>query len=275
MTNGTAHDDWRIRGQENYLQGVTLIWQEWSAPTDTGVRAWRLADGSVREVADPDLLPPRDAVQQVEPPGKWDHDHCDFCWAKFMAADYPPEQREWRSRHPEILTAGYTPAGNNQGPLRVWICRECVEDFRGRFKWTVEGSAPGHQVTIIVTDEFASRLDSLAPCGHVWALRTSATEEAARRIWGEHPPQETDPLTDGLTLFNGEGDPENDLLSILDEVELHHGIAGGHIPPMIAVRVLGTGLTDAVREAFSSLGFARCTPCSDGFVAHWSEPGKG
>ena len=130
-----------------------------------------------------------------------------------------------------------------------------------------------HQVTIIVTDEFASRLDSLASCGHVWALRTSASGEAARRIWGKHPPQETDPLTAGLTLFNGEGDPENDLLSILDEVELHHGIAGGHIPSMIAVRVFGTELTDAVREAFSSLGFTRFTPSSDGFVAHWSVEG--
>ena len=39
-----------------------------------------------------------------------------------------------------------------------------------------------------------------------------------RRIFEEHPPQEADPLTSGLTLFQRRGRPEDDLLSILDEV---------------------------------------------------------
>ena len=127
----------------------------------------------------------------------------------------------------------------------------------------------------MLSNKFAPKLDELVLSNPVWAVRTAATDEAARRIWEKHPPQETDPHTSGLTLFKGVGDPVEDLLSILDEVELHHGIAGGHIPPMIAVRVFGTGLTDAVREAFSPLGFTRFTPGSDGFVAHWSEPARG
>ena len=126
----------------------------------------------------------------------------------------------------------------------------------------------GRQVTIIVTDEFVSRLDALASCGYVWALRTAATEEAARRIWEEHPPQETDPLMAGLTLFKGEGDPEDDLMSILDEIDLHHGSSGGHGLPEDAIRVLGTGPTDAVREVFGSLGFTRLVETPDGFVAY-------
>jgi hypothetical protein len=130
------------------------------------------------------------------------------------------------------------------------------------------------EVVIVLSNEFAAKLSDLAMSSHVWAVRTAATEEAARRIWEEHPPQGTDPLTSGLTLFKGEGDPADDLLSILDEVELHHGIAGGHFPPMSAVRVFGTEPTDAVREAFSPLGFTRFTLSSDGFVAHWSEPAK-
>lgn len=123
------------------------------------------------------------------------------------------------------------------------------------------------QVVIVVSGEFASRLDDLASSSHVWALRTSATEEVAHRIWANHPPQETDPLTAGLTLFKGEGDPEGDLLSILDEVELHHGISGGHVPPVDAVRVFGAGPMDAVCDAFDSLGFARLVPAPEGFVA--------
>lgn len=129
-------DDWRLAGQEDYLKDAVLVWRAWSAPPLSETRAWRLADGTVMETPDPDAEPPPDAVEQVEPRG-WDHDHCDFCWAKFMATDYPPEQREWREQHPEILTAGYTPAGSEPGRTCLWICPQCFEDFRERFDWTV------------------------------------------------------------------------------------------------------------------------------------------
>ncbi|HWI97102.1 MAG TPA: hypothetical protein VNS60_13645 [Solirubrobacterales bacterium] len=92
-------DDWRLTGQESYLMDAMLTWQSWSAPLG------------------------------------WDHDHCAFCWAKFMAADYPPEQREWREQHPEVLTVGYTIDGSQKS--RHWICPKCFEDFRKRFRWTV------------------------------------------------------------------------------------------------------------------------------------------
>jgi hypothetical protein len=125
----------------------------------------------------------------------------------------------------------------------------------------------GHELVIVLAGESAPELDELALSSPVWAVRTAATEEAARRIWEKHPPQETDQLTSGLTLFKGEGDPEDDLLSILDEVELHHGSSGGHVPPMNAIRVLGTAPTDAVGEALGSLGFTRFVATLDGFVA--------
>jgi hypothetical protein len=72
----------------------------------------------------------------------------------------------------------------------------------------------------------------------------------------------------GLTLFKGEGDPESDLLSVLDKIDLHHGRSGGHVPPMSVIRVLGIGPTDAVREALGSLGFTRLVSIPDGFIAY-------
>jgi hypothetical protein len=48
--------DWRLRGQEKYLAGATLVH-----------RPYR------RYVANPD----------------WDHGHCAFCWAKFMVENRP------------------------------------------------------------------------------------------------------------------------------------------------------------------------------------------
>ena len=45
-------DDWRLRGQEDYLSGKVLYFRTWKAPKK-----------------------------------EWDHDHCEFCWDKF--SDYP------------------------------------------------------------------------------------------------------------------------------------------------------------------------------------------
>ena len=54
----------------------------------------------------------------------WDHDHCAFCWAKFMVEDYP-----------DVLHQGYATADDHQ-----WICERCFEDFKDSFQWTLIGS---------------------------------------------------------------------------------------------------------------------------------------
>ena len=79
--------DWRLLGQEKYLKGITLQWK-------------------VYKQHSPD----------------WDHDHCDFCWAKFMDRDLP-----------EVLHEGYVTLDNDR-----WICRKCYEDFREMFDWKIK-----------------------------------------------------------------------------------------------------------------------------------------
>jgi hypothetical protein len=86
----TDRDDWRRRGQESYLQGVTLVFRRY--------RRYR------------------------ENPA-WDHDHCDFCWAKFADDDYPDHLHE-----------GYAATDEN-----YWICPDCCRDFRDRFHRRVIG----------------------------------------------------------------------------------------------------------------------------------------
>ena len=79
--------DWRLTNQERYLKGATLIWHPY-APANSGN----------------------------------DHDHCEFCWAKFMIDDQP-----------ELLHEGYsTPDGSR------WICKMCFDDFVDMFGWHVE-----------------------------------------------------------------------------------------------------------------------------------------
>jgi|SRR6516165_2749618 hypothetical protein len=82
-----SDDDWRLQGQEQYLQGAVLQRASWKRPR-------------------PD----------------WDHDHWEFCWAKFMEEDLP-----------EVLHDGYTNADRSR-----WICTSCLEDFRERFQWHIE-----------------------------------------------------------------------------------------------------------------------------------------
>ena len=93
-------DDWRLTNQEGYLREATLTWKRYHAPHET-----------------------------------WDHDHCEFCWAKFM--DTSRFDDESREQHADILSAGYTPAPPNPRFGSAWICPTCFEDFRERFSWTV------------------------------------------------------------------------------------------------------------------------------------------
>lgn len=79
-------DDWRLQGQETYLKGVHLWWKRY--------------------------------VRYSE---RWEHDHCEFCWAKFMVEDYP-----------DVLHEGYATEDNYR-----WICEQCFDDFKVLFEWEV------------------------------------------------------------------------------------------------------------------------------------------
>ena len=78
--------EWRLQNQERYLTGVTLVRRTWTQTRD-----------------------------------HWDHDHCEFCWAKFAGDNIPDALRE-----------GWTTADEYR-----WICDTCFNDFRERFGWTV------------------------------------------------------------------------------------------------------------------------------------------
>jgi hypothetical protein len=80
-------DDWRLTNQAAYLKGVRLNRQRYE-PAD----------------------------------GLNDHDHCEFCFAKFMLAGS------------DVLSLGYTTPDRSR-----WVCPACFDDFQEMFGWTVEG----------------------------------------------------------------------------------------------------------------------------------------
>lgn len=89
---GEAESDWRLRGQEQYLQGVTLVRRKYR-----------------RYAKNPE----------------WDHDHCEFCFAKFMVEDLAAALHE-----------GYATLDDYH-----WICGTCFEEFRERFSWSLVAAA--------------------------------------------------------------------------------------------------------------------------------------
>lgn len=121
--------DWRLRGQEQYLEGATLVLKPY--------RAWS---------------------------EEWEHDHCEFCLTKFMDPSFSPEHGKFVADNPEVLTEGYAvlgriPNDSSAGAMgRVyaddkstiqpkvaeagrtdywWVCPTCVRDFAERFRWVV------------------------------------------------------------------------------------------------------------------------------------------
>ncbi|HEX3510359.1 MAG TPA: hypothetical protein VHT27_04585 [Solirubrobacteraceae bacterium] len=96
-------DDWRLTGQQRYLQVATLEWKRYHAWSET-----------------------------------WEHDHCEFCWAKFMDPDFSPDHRRHIEEHPDVLTEGYaTTAEHERGADYHWVCKRCFDDFNDLFEWKV------------------------------------------------------------------------------------------------------------------------------------------
>ena len=54
---------------------------------------------------------------------KWDHDHCEFCWAKFT------EDLE------DTLHEGYTTDDDY-----YWVCRDCFALFKDEYKWRADNT---------------------------------------------------------------------------------------------------------------------------------------
>lgn len=127
------------------------------------------------------------------------------------------------------------------------------------------------EVLIGLTPEVASRLEGLSKTADVWIVRTPETERAAERV-RSHPSSSSQSGEASITLFNGSGNPEDDLAWVIDETELHHGLASDPASPVSVIRVIGTGPTSRVRSVLATYNFTDIESEPDGFVARWMGP---
>ena len=123
----------------------------------------------------------------------------------------------------------------------------------------------GSEVAILLEDSLASSVCRLSQRGPVWAIKTAAMEKARSEVLDEGGSRHD------IALFNTVGDPETDLLNVIDVVDERHGLAS--VPrerPATVLRVQRASPTGAVRRVVSQLGFSDIEPTTDGFIARWS-----
>ncbi len=95
---------------------------------------------------------------------------------------------------------------------------------------------------VVIALKPGTRLAELARLSPIWAARAPETERLAEELRAgassRHEAQGAD-----ITLFNAAQDAEADLAWVLDEVELHHGLASDPESPVAFIRIVGAELT--------------------------------
>jgi hypothetical protein len=122
-----------------------------------------------------------------------------------------------------------------------------------------------HRVRAIVDPAFGERLAELPADAAAWIIDTPQNTPVAHRLWKERPA--TTHLT-GITTFRPGSSlsAEEELLSQLDTIDLHHGHYSAD-PPYSILEVIGCSASDRVRAALEELGFSVDFTTFDGFTA--------
>ena len=106
---GATQDDWRRRGQEQYLRRARLTVKRYQALS-----------------------------------AQWEHEHCEFCWHNFLDPHYSEAHRRALEEDPDRNSAeGYTNlAAQGQPAGKWWICNQCFEDFAAELEWSAVETDP-------------------------------------------------------------------------------------------------------------------------------------
>ena len=116
-------------------------------------------------------------------------------------------------------------------------------------------------VHVIVAPNYGERLESLPPGEPAWVADTPVNKPVIERMWAQKWP--------GITSFSVDlkVGSEKWLVSVLDQVELHHG-EYSQPEPYSELYVTGAGLSSDLRKELESYGFKQFEDRPDGFLAN-------
>jgi hypothetical protein len=70
-----------------------------------------------------------------------EHDHCEFCWAKFLDPSFSDAPRRMLEEDPSAVAEGYVAVGTEpQGADDHWVCATCFGDFATELGWVIVSS---------------------------------------------------------------------------------------------------------------------------------------
>lgn len=121
-----------------------------------------------------------------------------------------------------------------------------------------------HRVIVIVDPKFGERLAHLPDGVPIWIVKSADNIPVAHRLWKDRP--DASYLT-GITTFGDAVDsPEENLISNLATIDLHHGVWSAQ-SPFSEIEVFGTQLTDRIKIALLEYEFDRLEQSGERFVA--------
>jgi hypothetical protein len=107
------------------------------------------------------------------------------------------------------------------------------------------------RLLVVLDPEFGERVREVKPLQPVWVVESARNTAVVKAAWAMEPADLTD-----VTLFRPtEVEPEQEFVSQLDMIDLHHG------------QVIGARLTSGAEAALRQLGFVSFQSTPEGFAA--------
>jgi hypothetical protein len=120
-----------------------------------------------------------------------------------------------------------------------------------------------YRVCVVLDRDYGERLSLLVEQSPVWIVDTPLNRAVAQSIWSADTNRSH---LEGVTTFKTRDDssPEDMLIQELETIDLHHGVYSAN-PPYTVLEVIGTRISDRVKEKFAEFGFDQFEPTSKGF----------
>jgi hypothetical protein len=122
-----------------------------------------------------------------------------------------------------------------------------------------------YKVILIVDPAYGERISTLPSHVPVWILETEINDPVVKNLRQER--HEKNHLT-GITTFKRDLtlSPEEQAISVLEQVDLHHGQFSAD-PPYSILEVIGCTASDDMRQELQEYGFCISEITEEGFIA--------